>query len=116
MTAPPRPNPADVTRRRAFARSHVDDAARRGPVPTYGSPEWHRLPYDDPRRWAAVLVAAECWAADGDDIPARLRRELADQAAAAEAVEDEAFAAMAANIRRHAGSPSHAELQRRRAS
>ena len=27
----------------------------------YGSPEWDALPDQDPRRAAAVIVAAECW-------------------------------------------------------
>lgn len=122
MTAPPpRPNPADVRRRRAFASTHIADATRLGPIPTYGSAAWHRLPYPDPRRWAAVLVAAEAWAHDGDDIPGRLRRELADQAAA-EAdllVDDElaaeaGFAAMARDIRRKANQVPYAVLQHRR--
>jgi hypothetical protein len=30
-------------------------------VPEYGSPEWHRLEPGDPRRQAAVVVAAERW-------------------------------------------------------
>lgn len=30
-------------------------------VPRYGSPEWDALPDQDPRRAAAVVIAAECW-------------------------------------------------------
>jgi hypothetical protein len=30
-------------------------------IPSYGSPEWDALPDQDPRRAAAVIVAAECW-------------------------------------------------------
>lgn len=29
--------------------------------PEYGSPEWHALDKDDPRRREAVLFAADCW-------------------------------------------------------
>jgi hypothetical protein len=116
VTAPPaRPDPADdIRRRRAFARHHIDDAARRGPVPRYGSPDWHALPYPDPRRWAAIIVAAEAWTVDGDDLPGRLRLELEADAAAEQLLFDQAFAAMAADIRRKAGRPSYAELQHRR--
>jgi hypothetical protein len=72
-----RTNPADTASRRAFARAHIDDAARTGPIPRYGTADWHRLPYADPRRWAAVLIAAECWATDGDNLAANLHTELA---------------------------------------
>ncbi|MFE8011474.1 hypothetical protein ACFU3O_01900 [Streptomyces antibioticus] len=35
--------------------------------PTYGSPEWRALHPDDPRRFAAVIDAAECWRKYGDE-------------------------------------------------
>jgi hypothetical protein len=52
---------------------------RRGPLPLYGSPEWEALDRLEPRRFAAVVVAAECWRTEGTDdaIRARLLDELA---------------------------------------
>jgi hypothetical protein len=32
-----------------------------GPVPRYGDEAWLQLDTDDPRRLAAVYIAAECW-------------------------------------------------------
>jgi hypothetical protein len=46
-------------------------------LPSYGSPHWAALADDDPRKLAAAVIAAECWATDLDDLPDRLRRELA---------------------------------------
>lgn len=46
------------------ARAQIARARRHGPIPAYGSPGWLALPADDPRRPAAVLVAAECWRLD----------------------------------------------------
>jgi len=62
--------PAD---RRAWARQHLAGVADR---PTYGSAEWAGLTDDDPRKLAAAIVAAECWASDLDNLPIRLRIEL----------------------------------------
>ncbi|MGV9275976.1 DUF2742 domain-containing protein [Streptomyces griseosporeus] len=35
--------------------------------PAYGSPEWQRLPNSDPRKGAAIVVAAELWRRHGHD-------------------------------------------------
>lgn len=128
MTADPREgtvrHPADssdVTLRRAWASAHLQAARAHGHIPRYGEPDWHKLSPTDPRRWAAVIIAAECWAQDGDDIPARMRRELADQRAADLELyvddmlraEDD-YARMAAGIRRRANTPTWAELKQRR--
>jgi Protein of unknown function (DUF2742) len=49
-----------------------------GELPVYGSPEWDALDPLDPRRFASVVRAAECWRLDGtdDNIRIRLRAEL----------------------------------------
>ena len=104
-----------IRRRREFVAAHVRDAQARGQVPTFGSPDWHALPYSSPLRWAAVLIAAEAWAVDGDDIPARMRAELVTEQAVAEQLHAEAFAELAAKVRALASTPTVAELRRRRA-
>jgi hypothetical protein len=110
----PAPHDDPTAARRTFAAAHIRDARSRGPIPRYGDPDWHALPYADPRRWAAVLVAAECWARDGDQLPDRLHTELADAAAASARLADEDFAQMAATVRHRAGAPTHLELAVRR--
>ncbi len=72
------------------------------------------MPHNDPRRIAAVVIAAECWAVDGDDLEARLRRELADAAAAEERLAEEDFARVAAGVRATANRPTVADLRQRR--
>lgn len=67
-------------RRRVWARALIDRAAK--PIPPYGSDEWHQLPEACAERIAAVVIAAECWALDGDDLPSRLARELDDRSLA----------------------------------
>lgn len=91
------------------------------PLPRYGSDEWAALPKDDLRRFGSVLLAAECWrdhcspqriAADliegfrSEDraVLARLRGASAD-----------VRNALAETLPGWVGSPSHAELARRRA-
>jgi hypothetical protein len=67
-----------VTREEFVARL-FDLGRRHGEIPTYGSDEWDHLVPDDPRRFASVVRAAECWRIDGNDaIRARLLDELAD--------------------------------------
>lgn len=115
MTAPPAgASPADIRRRREFARTHIADARGRGDIPTYGTPGWHRLPYDSPLRWAAVLIAAECWARDGDNLPARLAQDLAQESSVDAQRNAEGFADLASRIRVLARTPTHAALQHRR--
>lgn len=58
------------------------------PPPTYGSPEWLALPEGSAAKVGAVVRAAECWAADGDQLEARLRLELDLARQAAKAAED----------------------------
>ena len=44
---------------RLWARARVHALASPGPIPEYGTPEWHRLPETDRRRYAALIIAAE---------------------------------------------------------
>jgi len=85
-----------------------------GTLPPYGSPEWLRLDDRDPRKVAAVVVAAECWRWDGKTLPERLAVELTAVREAAEAFDAEVWAVSAAAVRRMACTPTHAELERRR--
>lgn len=42
------------------------------PCPRYGSEEFLALADDSPAKLASILVAAECWARDADDLEQRL--------------------------------------------
>lgn len=77
-----------------WARRVVVDARQRGAVPRYGTPAWCGLAPTDPRRLAAVVVAAEAWRTSS---PAHLwgRALLAEETAVlvgAQAVADDAAA------------------------
>jgi hypothetical protein len=60
----------------------------RGTVPRYGSLLWCRLPEDDPRKVAAVCIAAECWAIECD--PQTIREQLENELSAQRWLEDQA--------------------------
>jgi hypothetical protein len=66
--------------RREFVETRLKLGRSCGEIPVYGSDEWEALDAADPRRFAAVVVAAECWRREGepDAIEARLRHELAE--------------------------------------
>ena len=87
------------------------------PPPTYGSPEWHDLPEGSPEKIAAVVVAAECWALDGDDLPARLAVEIEADRLAEEHRLDELHAENVDMVHRLASRPgigmSYAERRAR---
>ncbi|CAM5546982.1 hypothetical protein SALBM217S_02343 [Streptomyces griseoloalbus] len=52
--------PADYRQATAvWARTQIHAFAGSGPIPEYGTADWLRLPDRDPRRYAAVIVAAE---------------------------------------------------------
>nr|MDT0665894.1 hypothetical protein [Micromonospora sp. DSM 115978] len=74
-----------------WSRERVREAAVVGPIPAYGSPEWSALPAGDPRRGAAVIVAAECWRRDDPAGPwaEALRQAEQDGAYAARVADDE---------------------------
>ena len=48
-----------------FHRRLIELGRRHGEIPRYGTPEWEALPSGDPRLFAAVVIAAECWRRDG---------------------------------------------------
>lgn len=61
--------------RRHWARLLIEKAGG-VELPRYGSVEWLRLPEGDPVRIAAVVVAAEAYARQGDELEDDLRREV----------------------------------------
>jgi hypothetical protein len=61
--------------------------------PAYGSPEWLALPESHPAKIAAVVVAAECWARDGDELEYRLRSEVLALSRANKLAEDAEYVA-----------------------
>ncbi len=63
------------------------------PPPSYGSAEWLKLPEGDYRKVAAVVIAAEAWAVDGDNLEERLHAELAIEREAFKRAEDADYAA-----------------------
>lgn len=60
--------------RRRWAHALISRST--GPVPSYGSLEWQRLPEGHPAKVAAAVVAAECWARQGDTLAEDLAAEL----------------------------------------
>lgn len=60
-------------------------------VPSYGSPEWLALPESHPAKVAAVVIAAESWAMDGDDLERRLRAEVLALSGANKRSEDDEY-------------------------
>jgi hypothetical protein len=66
---------ADLTRAE-FVTRLLDLGRRYGDIPIYGSDEWDQLVPADPRRFASVVRAAECWRLDGE--PEAVRRRLAE--------------------------------------
>lgn len=68
-------------------------AAAERPLPRYGSPEWLALPEGDRRKVAAVIVAAECWARESDQLEERLRVEVEFSRIAHKLIEDAEYVA-----------------------
>lgn len=96
-------------RRRRWATATIRSARDLGPLPHYGTAEWWALDQADPRWLAAIVVSAEAWAIEADDLADRLAVEIE----AARAAEDRL---VAEQIRRMAARPTVDELARRRAS
>ncbi len=88
---------ADHARRRRWADSLIRKAGK--PPPSYGSPAWLALPEGSPAKVASVVVAAEAWALDGDDVEARLHRQLEDERRAFKDAEDADYQARAVEHR-----------------
>lgn len=105
----PAPLPCAVERIRAGRVQHGTG------LPRYGSEPWEALPAGSAARWASILVAAECWRTYGLVAAADLEAERLAGIAEAEREVDERWAVQARAIRRMASTPTHAELQRRRA-
>ena len=84
--------------RRCWASSLIRRAGK--PPPSYGSPDWLALPEGSPAKVASVVVAAEAWALDGDDVEARLHRQLEDERRAFKDAEDADYQARAAEHRK----------------
>jgi hypothetical protein len=101
--------------RRYWARRMID-RAKGATLPVYGDATWLTLPEGDPVKVAAVVVAAECWATDGDDIPGRLTVELASSYVATKAVEDAEYVARANAHRESAPKPARMSFMQRRAA
>ncbi len=95
------PPAAEVAARRRWAYSLIRRAST--PVPSYGSAEWLQLPDGTAAKVAAVVVAAESWARELDDLPDRLERELDERRRAEKAAEDAEYQARAAAHRRDWG-------------
>lgn len=79
--------------RRAWAYGMISRCPR--PPVKYGSPEWLALP-DGPEKVAAVIIAAEAWAIDGDNLIERLEAEVRFEREAFKAAEDAEYLARAA--------------------
>ena len=92
------------TGRRFWARQLIDRAPK--PLPMYGSTNWLILAGGDPRRIAAVVIAAECWATSADSMEADLRREIEALQIGFKAGEDAEYQATAAAHRAKCGNSS----------
>lgn len=86
-----------VSPRRQWAYAMISRTSE--PPPSYGSPEWLALP-DGPEKVAAVVIAAEAWARDGEEIRDRLLLELGVSPEVHKAAEDAAYAALRDEHRR----------------
>jgi hypothetical protein len=60
-----------------FVTTLLDLGRSYGDIPLYGSLQWAALDRLDPRRFASVVRAAECWRRDG--APDRVRDRLLDE-------------------------------------
>jgi hypothetical protein len=101
-----------------LAHRLITRAGDRHAIPRYGSEAWDALPDQDPRRAAAILIAAEAWR---DHLtPERIAQDLTDEIhaqnhlAARLLVETSHDVYQAADWENIFNRPTHAELQRRR--
>lgn len=79
------------------------------PPPKYNSPEWLALAEGDVRKVAAVVIAAESWARDGDNLEENLRAEVEQLQRAHKAAEDAEYVA---GIERHREQWKHLRVVR----
>lgn len=108
--------PADraPTRVRLWVQQRVRNGRHHGPAVEFGSAEWCALDDRDPRKIAAVCVAAFCWWEDKQ--PERIRQRVEDELTVERQLQARAFAAVAADVRDRAGSPSWQMVRSRWAS
>jgi len=92
------PSAPEVTARRSWSYRLVSRCAT--PPPIFGTREWLELPEGTPAKIASVVVAAESWARELDDLPERLEHELDERRRAEKAAEDAEYQARAAAHRR----------------
>jgi hypothetical protein len=117
---PAAPAPLVLPLPTAWARERIAAGRAVGELPDYGSPAWHELADDDPRKVAAALVAAEVHRYEVATLADRLARELAELRAIAERERAEALDAHGRRVAEAAAAqvlgrrPSAAELARRR--
>jgi len=88
----------ETTLRRRWAYSLIRRSM--SPVPTYGSQAWIELPEGSAEKIASVVVAAEAWAMDGDDLVDDLHRELDERRRIDKALDDDDYQARAADHRK----------------
>jgi hypothetical protein len=103
-----------------WALERIRSASQGRTLPLYGTATWAALDDRDPRRWAAVLVAAEAWRIHRapEQIALDMRRALneIDNLVIARLKGASLDVAEAADWTAIAGNPSHAELRRRRSA
>lgn len=97
--------------RRLWAAYLIRRGRELSELPRYGSVEWCELPDSDPRKVAAVVVAAECWVYDDDHRAECLHAEISAARLAGEQREAEQFAQIAAGVRHMADVPTIAALR-----
>jgi len=104
--------PRDSTAEWASHRIRAGQAV--GQVPRYGSAAWLRLGDRDPRKVAAVVIAAEAWRWDSLELPDRLAGELDEARRTTEELDAAEWSLAAASVRRTASTPTLLQLERRR--
>ena len=100
-----------VIRRRRWSYALVRRA--KAPIPAFGSKAWMNLTEGSAEKVASVVVAAEAWARDADDIEARLQREVAESRRAFERLDAELHRAAVAPLTRARVVSSFAERRAR---
>ena len=99
-----------------WAAERIRAARELGPLPLYGSDQWAALAARDPRRWGAVIRAAEAWRDYCS--PERIKLDL--QAEENEFVRRTKAASVDVSLATDwaalASEPTYAELVRRRSA
>lgn len=86
-----------VEARRVWSSAYIQRGE--GRAPRFGSVEWLNLDDSDPFKIAAVVIAAECWASERDNLPATLEAEIDSLRRAHKAAEDAEYVARIAEHR-----------------